>query len=197
MEMTAQANSASGDQWDKDAVIAATKNWLEQAVIGLNLCPFAKAPYVKGQVRFVVSEATTPEDLLQDLVRELEVLAEANPEKIETTLLIHPAVLQDFLDYNDFLEVVDETVEELDLSGILQVASFHPQFQFADTGTDDISNYTNRSPFPTLHLLREESIDRAVEAFPEAEMIYEKNIETMIDLGPQGWEKMFPPEKKS
>lgn len=196
MEMTAQVNSASGDPWDKDAVIAATKNWLEQAVIGLNLCPFAKAPYVKGQVRFVVSEATTPEDLLQDLVRELEVLAEANPEKIETTLLIHPAVLQDFLDYNDFLEVVDETVEELDLSGILQVASFHPQFQFADTGTDDISNYTNRSPFPTLHLLREESIDRAVEAFPEAEMIYEKNIETMIDLGQQGWKKMFPPEKK-
>jgi hypothetical protein len=180
-----------------ESIIAATRIWLERAVIGLNLCPFAKAPFNKGQIRYVVSMAETPEALLQELIRELEVLAEANPEKIETTLLIHPHILNDFMDYNDFIEVADETVEELDLGGILQVASFHPDYQFADTGPDDISNYTNRSPFPTLHLLREESIDQAVEAFPEAEMIYEKNIETMIRLGQEGWDKLFPGQKKS
>lgn len=186
----------SSTENNDESIIAATKTWLERAVIGLNLCPFAKAPFSKGQIRYVVSAAQTPDALLQDLIRELEVLAEANPEKIETTLLIHPHTLNDFMDYNDFIEVADETVEELDLGGILQVASFHPDYQFADTGPDDISNYTNRSPFPTLHLLREESIDKAVEAFPEAEMIYEKNIDTMIRLGQEGWDKLFPEQKK-
>jgi hypothetical protein len=187
----------SSTENNDENIIAVTKTWLERAVIGLNLCPFAKGPFGKGQIRYVVSTADTPEALLQDLMRELEVLAEANPEKIETTLLIHPHTLNDFMDYNDFIEVADETVEELDLGGILQVASFHPDYQFADTGPDDISNYTNRSPFPTLHLLREESIDKAVEAFPEAEMIYEKNIDTMIRLGQEGWDQLFPEQKKS
>ncbi len=174
-----------------DEIIAQTKLWLERAVIGLNLCPFAKSVHIKNQIRYVVSHAQTPEQLAADLVAELEVLAEANPEKIDTTLLIHPDVMQDFLDYNDFLDVADATVEELDLDGILQVASFHPQYQFEESQLDDIDNYTNRAPFPTLHLLREESIDKAVAAFPEAEEIYEKNIETLRALGHEGWKKLF------
>jgi hypothetical protein len=173
-------------------IIATTQLWLEKAVIGLNLCPFAKAVQIKNQIRFVVSAALTEEDLLQDLLRELEHLAEANEEKLETTLLIHPYVLSDFLDYNDFLDVADGALEELDLDGILQIASFHPDFQFAETEIDDITNFTNRSPYPTLHLLREESIDKAVLAFPEADVIFERNIETMRELGHEGWEKMFP-----
>lgn len=174
-----------------DEVIAQTKVWLEKAVIGLNLCPFAKGVHIKNQIRYVVSQATTAEALVKDLMAELEVLAEANPEKIDTTLLIHPYVMQDFLDYNDFLEVADATVEELDLDGILQVASFHPDYQFDDAGPDDIENYTNRAPFPTLHLLREDSIDKAVEAFPEAEQIYEKNMQTLRALGHEAWKKLF------
>jgi hypothetical protein len=176
---------------NQEEVIAATRTWLEKAVIGLNLCPFAKAVHIKEQVRYVVSAASSAEELLQDLVKELEILAESNAEKIETTLLIHPYVMNDFLDFNDFLDVADGAVEELDLDGILQVASFHPYYQFADTDIDDIENFTNRSPYPTLHLLREESIDRAVEAFPEADEIYEKNIRTLNDLGLDGWRKLF------
>ena len=138
----------------ESAVISATQRWLERAVIGLNLCPFAKAVHAKGQIRYVVSSATTPEALADDLLRELEFLAEANAEQVDTTLLIHPQVLTDFLDFNDYLDVADGIVHELELDGILQVASFHPQFQFEDTEPDDITNYTNRSPYPTLHLLR-------------------------------------------
>ena len=167
--------------------IAETRAWVDRAVIGLNLCPFAKAPQVKGQVRYVASAATDPAALLADLVAELERLAEAPAEKIETTLLIHPGVMTDFAEYNDFLEIVDATVEELDLDGILQVASFHPDYQFDGTAPDDMENATNRSPYPTLHLLREESIDRAVAAFPEAEAIYETNIDTLQRLGATGW----------
>ncbi|MCU6433533.1 DUF1415 domain-containing protein [Undibacterium sp. Jales W-56] len=176
--------------------IAATELWLEKAVIGLNLCPFAKAVQVKQQIRFTVSEAKTPDELLQDLVKELELLAEANPEKIETSILIHPYVLRDFLDYNDFLDVADAALQELDLEGILQIASFHPDYQFAGTDPDDIENFTNRSPYPCLHLIREESIDKAIAAFPDADMIYEKNIQTMRDLGLDGWRKLFPSARK-
>lgn len=189
--MTDSQQTASAVTFSDEDVIAQTKVWLERAVIGLNLCPFAKSVHIKNQIRYVVSPAQTPEQLAADLVAELEVLAEANPEKIDTTLLIHPYVMQDFLDYNDFLEVADATVEELDLDGILQVASFHPQYQFEDTQLDDIDNFTNRAPFPTLHLLREESIDKAVAAFPEAEEIYEKNIQTLRALGHEGWKKLF------
>ena len=170
-----------------ESAIAATKLWLERAVIGLNLCPFAKGVHVKNQIRYVVSAAQTPEELLSDVLHEFEVLAEASRAQIDTTLLIHPHVLTDFLDYNDFLEVVDAALEEVDLAGELQVASMHPQYQFADTELDDITNYTNRSPYPTLHLLREDSIDEAVAAFPEAEQIFEKNIATMRKLGHEGW----------
>ena len=174
-----------------EEIIASTQNWLEKAVIGLNLCPFAKAVQIKKQIRYFVSEARTPEALLQDLINELEVLAEANPENIETTLLIHPYVLTDFLDYNEFLDVADEALDDADLDGILQVASFHPNYQFAQTEVNDVENFTNRSPFPTLHLLREESIDAAVQAFPEADAIYEKNMQTLRALGLGGWNKLF------
>jgi len=171
-------------------IIADTRIWLEKAVIGLNLCPFAKAVYVKNQVRFQVSDARTEEALIEELARELETLAEANPDKIDTTLLIHPHVLQDFADYNQFLDLADALVESLQLDGILQVASFHPDYQFADTAADDITNFSNRSPYPTLHLLREESIDRAVEAFPDADAIYDTNMRTLRSLGLAGWRKL-------
>ncbi|MGZ5257503.1 MAG: DUF1415 domain-containing protein [Burkholderiales bacterium] len=181
-----------------DEVIAATRAWIERAVIGLNLCPFAKAVYVKNQIRYTVSEARTPEALLDDLVRELRNLSDASAEDVDTTLLIHPHVLNDFLDYNDFLQVADAAVEELDLAGVLQVASFHPRYQFAGTSVDDITNYTNRSPYPTLHLLREASVDQAVDAFPDAEEIFEKNIGTMRRVGLPGWKALGidPPSER-
>ncbi len=168
-------------------IIAHTRAWVERAVIGLNLCPFAKAVQVKGQVRYLLCEATDTEGLLTVLCAQLEHLAKVDPAQTDTTLLIHPGVLNDFLDFNDFLAVADAAVAELGLEGILQVASFHPQFQFADTDIDDLSNATNRSPYPTLHLIRESSIDRAVAAFPEAETIFEANIEKLDQLGADGW----------
>jgi hypothetical protein len=174
-----------------EQAIEETQRWLERAVIGLNLCPFAKAVHKKGQVRYVVSEATQPLQLHADLVRELELLRDTDPEAVDTTLLIHPHVLDDFLDYNEFLEVADDTVADLDLEGEIQVASFHPAFQFEGTAPDDISNYTNRSPYPTLHLLREASIDRAVAAFPDASKIFEANVDTLDRLGIEGWRKLF------
>ncbi len=172
---------------DDTRVIAETRAWVDRAVIGLNLCPFAKAPQVKGLVRYVVSQATDPAALLADLVAELERLAEAPAERLETTLLMHPQVLADFADYNDFIAIAEDTVAELDLDGILQVAGFHPQYQFDGTEADDIGNASNRAPYPTLHLLREDSIDKAVAAFPEAEAIYEANIATLQALGHAGW----------
>ena len=168
-----------------------TQDWLIKAVIGLNLCPFAKSVHVKEQIRYFVSSATTVEQLLQDLAKELEHLAETSAEKTDTTLLIHPYVLQDFLEYNEFLDLADSLLEDLQLDGELQIASFHPDYQFADTEADDITNFTNRSPYPTLHLIREDSIDRAVEAFPEAEAIFETNMDTMRKLGLNGWKKLF------
>jgi hypothetical protein len=168
-------------------ILAETRAWVERAVIGLNLCPFAKAPQVKGLVRYVVSDAASPEALLADLVQELNGLAEAPMDRVETTLLIHPRVLADFDDYNEFLGVAEAVVAELGLEGTIQVASFHPAFRFEGTEPDDVTNATNRSPFPVLHLLREASIDRAVEAFPEAEAIFEANIATMERLGADGW----------
>ena len=174
-------------EFPPETVIADTVRWLERAVIGLNLCPFAKGVHTKGQIHYVVSEATDARGLLEDLQRELEALAEISPAKRDTTLLMAPQCLEDFLDFNDFLELVDELVEAMDLGGILQVASFHPRFQFDGTAEDDVTNATNRAPYPTLHLLREDSIDQAVEAFPEAETIYERNMQVLGELGAQGW----------
>jgi hypothetical protein len=175
-----------------DQALDATRRWLERAVIGLNLCPFAKAVQKKGQIRFVVSEAEQPLQLHDELVRELKLLRDTHPDVVDTTLLIHPRVLADFMDFNEFLEIADDTVSELGLEGDIQVASFHPDFQFEGTAPDDITNYTNRSPFPTLHLLREASIDRAVAAFPDASTIFEANMATLDALGHAGWRALFP-----
>jgi hypothetical protein len=167
-----------------------TRAWVQQAVIGLNLCPFAKAPVVKGQVRFAVCESEDPRTLLDALCAEMDALVRTDPAQIETTLLIHPNALLDFDDFNDFLDAADAALAELGLEGTLQIASFHPRYQFADTDPDDVENATNRSPHPTLHLLREASVERAVAAFPEAEAIYENNIATLEALGPEGWKAM-------
>ena len=175
---------------DDDNVVALTRAWVAEAVIGLNLCPFAKAVYVKEQIRYVVSHADDEAGLAQQLLEELQHLQAADPELLDTTLLIHPRVLQDFYDYNNFLDVADQVLEDAELDGVIQIASFHPQYQFADALPDDIDNYTNRSPFPVLHLLRESSIDRAVAAFPEASAIFERNIATMRDLGLNGWNRL-------
>jgi len=168
-----------------------TRRWLERAVIGLNLCPFAKAVLAKGQVRFVLSDATTSEALLEQLAEELVHLREVPAAATDTTLIIHPQVLQDFLDYNDFLENADAAVQALDLEGVIQVASFHPDYQFAGTGFDDVENFTNRAPFPILHLLREDSVSRAVDAFPDADAIIDRNIDTVTKLGAEGWHRLL------
>lgn len=179
---------------DHDTIRARTEQWLTQAVIGLNLCPFAKAVHVKNQIRYAVSDARTPEALLAELVQELALLRDTDPAQVDTTLLIHPQVLSDFLDYNDFLDVVDAAIEEMALDGVLQVASFHPDYQFSGTDADDIENYSNRSPYPTLHLIRESSIEQAVAAFPDAADIYETNMETLRKLGHKGWQRLWQTE---
>ena len=173
-----------------DIVIADTRAWLERAVIGLNLCPFAKSVHVKGQVFYAVSRATTPQALLEDLMTELKELAAIDAKVRDTTLLIAPDCLQDFLDFNDFLSDADRALVDLELDGVLQIASLHPRYQFAGTLEDDITNFTNRSPYPTLHLLREDSIDRAVAAFPNPESIFEVNMQTMERLGLDGWKAL-------
>jgi uncharacterized protein len=171
-------------------VLDDTHRWLQRAVIGLNLCPFAKSVEVNQRLRTVVSAARTPEDLLKDLAHELLSLNRADPDETETTLLVHPWVLNDFLDFNDFLGAADALVEDLDLDGVLQVASFHPDYQFDGTEADDVDNLSNRSPYPTLHLLREESIERAVETMPDTDTIYEANIDTLRRIGRKGWDAL-------
>ena len=169
------------------AALAETRAWVERAVIGLQLCPFARAPQVKGRVRYSLSDAAEAEALMTDLVAELHRLVEAPAERIETTLLVHPRALTDFDDYNDFLGLADEVLAALDLEGVVQIASFHPDYRFAGSAPDDIANATNRSPFPMLQLLREESIERALASFAEPESIYAANIRTMEALGADGW----------
>jgi hypothetical protein len=168
-----------------------TRRWIEKSVIGLNLCPFAENPYRGNRVHFAVSEQQSAAGLLQDLRGELQALAAADPRDRETTLLIHPLVLADFAEYNDFLEVCDSAVAELNLEGELQVASFHPQYQFAESQPDDIENFTNRSPYPMLHLLREASVERAVAAVGDTEEIYRRNIRTLRALGHAGWRRLW------
>ena len=179
------------DTVDPVAVEAGVRRWLERAVIGLNLCPFAKAVVVKQQVRIVVSDASTECALLEQLGEELALLRDTPAEDIDTTLLVHPQVLGDFLDYNEFLGDADALVEAMDLEGVLQVASFHPRYQFADSAPEDADNLTNRAPYPIQHLLREASIDRAVAAYPDPDVIVERNIDTVRKLGFDGWEKLL------
>ena len=179
--------SPDSTQLFEGSVVADTVQWLERAVIGLNLCPFAKSVHVKKQIHYVVSKAEDAEGLAEDLRQELLALSQMSPEVRDTTLLIAPRCMEDFFDFNDFTAVADDLVGQLELDGVLQVAFFHPDFQFAGTSIDDVSNCSNRSPYPTLHLIREESIDRAVAAFPEADAIYERNIRLLEDMGMEGW----------
>ncbi|CAA2102363.1 DUF1415 domain-containing protein [Variovorax paradoxus] len=166
---------------------ADTRRWLERAVIGLNLCPFAKAVHVKAQIHYAVYEPADEADLIDALLREARDLAALDAAERDTTLLIAPNTLADFLDFNDFTARAEQQLARAGFDGVFQLASFHPQFQFAGTEADDIGNATNRAPYPTLHLLREDSVDRAVDAFPDAEAIFERNIDTLEALGPDGW----------
>jgi hypothetical protein len=167
-----------------------TQTWLMQAVVGLNLCPFAKAVVVKDMVRYRVCTSGDPADVLAMLRDELQHLAQADPEQLDTTLLIAPHALPDFLDFNDFLNDCDAVLQDLALDGVLQVADFHPRYQFGGVPEDDISHFTNRTPYPTLHLLRESSLDKAVEAYPDASRIFERNIEVLNTLGHEGWKAL-------
>ncbi len=178
------------NEQESEAVRQATEDWMTQAVIGLNLCPFAKSVHVNRRLRYVVSDADTPEELLRLLAKELLFLKRADPDEVETTLVIHPRVLQDFLDFNDFLGAADALVEDLELDGEFQIASFHPQYQFEGTELDDIGNYSNRSPYPTLHLLRESSIEKAVDSMPDTDAIFENNLATLEKLGIEGWKAL-------
>ena len=172
-------------------IVAATQVWLERAVIGLNLCPFAKAVHVKKQIRYAVTAAQTADELLAELEHELQLLAGTDPKLLDTTLLIHPQAMVDFLDFHFFLAEADALIRKLGFDGVFQIASLHPQYEFAGSEPDEIENFTNRSPYPTLHLLREASIDRAVAAFPDAAGIFEKNIETLNRLGHEGWRRLW------
>lgn len=184
--MTTAADRGAG-QTRAERAVAETRAWVQRAVVGLNLCPFAKAPLVKGQIRFAICEADDPRTLLDALCAEMNALARADPAERETTLLVHPNVLVEFDAFNDFLDAAEATLDDLGLDGVLQIASFHPRYRFAGTDTDDLGNATNRSPYPTLHLLREASIERAVDSFPETQTIYENNIATLEKLGAEGW----------
>ncbi len=176
---------------DEALVIEETRAWLSKIVIGLELCPFAKPVHVKELIRYRVSGAETPEALLEDLIAELGYLRDADPEAVDTTLLVHPGVLTDFLDYNDFLSVVELTLEELELDGVLQVASFHPDYRYAGNEPDDPANCVTRSPYPLLHLLREASVERAVALFPDASKIVNKNVTTLRALGLAGFQRLL------
>ena len=172
-------------------IISAVESWLERAVIGLNLCPFARAVHIRKQIRYIVTSATEPAQLVEALTEELNYLHACDPQVTDTTLLIHPWVLEDFSDYNEFLDVADVILAGMGLEGEIQIASFHPDYQFSGTQRDDVSNFTNRSPFPILHLLREDSIDRAVAAIPNTDAIYKQNIVTLKRLGKDGWNDLF------
>ena len=175
------------DDAETTAAVDATRHWLEAAVIGLNLCPFARAVHVKRQIRWAVTAASDADMLLAELRRELALLADADPQAVDTTLLIHPRALTDFIDYRFFLDDANRALRRLGYEGILQLASFHPDYEFADAAPDEVANHTNRSPHPMLHLLRETSIDRAVAAYPDAEAIYGRNVATLRALGLEGW----------
>ena len=191
-QLPAAEAAASGDAADR--VIAATRNWMEKVVIGLRLCPFAASPYLRGLVRYRVSEQQSPEGLAEELAQELLYLAAVDPLLCETSLLIHPYVLGDFLEYNQFLDQADAAVAALGLRGELQIASFHPAYQFAGSAPDDVENFSNRSPYPMLHLLREASVTRAAATFPEVNEIGNRNMATLRGLGAVGFRKLLNPE---
>ena len=185
------------DTLTEKQIIAYTSAWVEHVVIGLNLCPFAKPVHTKGQIDYFLSHARDETTLAADLRLAMQRLIASTPEKMDTCLLIHPWVLSDFFDYNNFLDIADGILDELELIGVLQIASFHPHYQFAGTTEDDVTNCTNRSPFPMLHLLREKSLDKATAALPDANVIVDRNLDTMISLGHEGWNHLQSQLKQS
>ena len=185
------------DTLTEKQIIAYTSAWVELVVIGLNLCPFAKPVHAKGQIDYFLSHARDEATLVADLRLAMERLIASTPDSMDTCLLIHPWVLSDFFDYNNFLDIADAILDELELIGVLQIASFHPHYQFAGTTEDDVTNCTNRSPFPMLHLLREESLDKATAAVPDANVIVDRNLDTMISLGHEGWNRLQSQLKQS
>jgi hypothetical protein len=191
MTTTPHATPAAAPAPDVAAVEADMRRWVERAVIGLNLCPFAKAVWVKNQVRIAVSQARHLDAFLDDLDAELLRLRDTPPEVLDTTLLVHPTLFPDFFVFNDFLDVVDRVIAEHDLEGVIQVAPFHPDFVFDGVEPDDITNATNRAPYATLHLLREDSVARAVASGEPAEAIVARNLETLRQLGVQGWRRLL------
>jgi uncharacterized protein len=174
----------------QNLILEKTHKWLEESIIALNLCPFAKAVHIKNQIRYTISRAENSETLLSELMEELKFLSTCDPAVVDTSLLIHPGVLNDFLDYNDFLEVADLALNELNLEEEIQIASFHPQYQFAGTSPDDVENYTNRSPYPMLHFLRVKSVSAAVDFHPDPESIPETNIKTLRNLSSERLKKL-------
>jgi len=174
---------------NQDEIITPVRNWLEKLVIGLNLCPFAKREYINDRIRFAVTDAQDKQALLQALKQELDRLTEDS--SIETTLLIHPEVLQDFYDYNEFLDIVDGLLVDLDLEGIFQVASFHPDYQFADTQFEDVENFSNRSPYPLLHIIREQSLELAIAGYDNADEIPDRNIALLQEMGSEKVSAMY------
>jgi len=185
------------DTLTEKQIIAYTSAWVEHVVIGLNLCPFAKPVHTKGQIDYFLSHARDETTLAANLRLAMQRLIASTPEKMDTCLLIHPWVLSDFFDYNNFLDIADGILDELELIGVLQIASFHPHYQFAGTTEDDVTNCTNRSPFPMLHLLREKSLDKATAALPDANVIVDRNVDTMISLGHEGWNHLQSQLKQS
>jgi len=175
----------------EERVIADTRKWLAKAVIGLKLCPFAAAPFLQERIRYRVSERQSTDELVQELAEELRHLRAADPQVCETSLLIHPYVLNDFDDYNQFLDQADATIDALGLVGELQIASFHPGYRFAGSAADEMQNYSNRSPYPMLHLLREDSVTRAVATYAEIDEIGDRNMTTLIELGHDGWRALM------
>jgi uncharacterized protein len=171
---------------EADQIEAVTRRWVEKVVIGLNLCPFAKAVQVKKQIRYVVTAAIHPDDLLAELEHEVAILIDSDPCDLDTTLLIHPLAMLDFIDYHFFVGEADAALARLEMIGVLQIAGFHPNYCFAGSDPDDVANCTNRSPYPMLHLLRESSVERAVAAFPEASDIFAENIDKLRSLGFEG-----------
>lgn len=191
MSPTSPASGHDGGSSDRDEVVVArTRLWLERAVIGLNLCPFAQPVHAQDRIRYCVSRAKSEEALMDGLAIELEMLRTADPDRTETTLLIHPDVLAEFPAYNQFLDGADDLLRRLRLDGVIQIASFHPHYRFDDTDPEDITNNTNRSPYPMLHLLRESSVARAVSGTEDAARIVDRNIATLRALGPEGWKRL-------
>ena len=192
MSSAFESNREPHPPLDSDVeIIADTRRWLEKAVIGLGFCPFAAHAHLRNQIRYRVSTRQSTGGLLQDLAEELHSLQAADPQLCETSLLIHPQVLADFTDYNEFLNEADATIREMDLEGELQIASFHPLYRYAGNATDDIENYSNRSPYPMLHLLREASVTRAIRTFQGVDAITDRNKATLRRLGREGWQRLW------